>query len=301
MVDEALGVPGDLGRGGGEQGGGLVEIGEAEVGGAAGGERGKAVETLAGETAERHFEQGGLEEREVGVGRQVVGEAGLGGIEPEAGRGGERDAGDLFAGALGDGIEGADFLKIVAEEIEPVGLRGGDRVDVDDAAADGVVSGRFADGLGVVVEGAELLEEAGEGERRAAGEGELAGGERFKGGHRLEEGGRGGDDQKLSVESRELGAGRGAEGAQAGEDGEPVGGGGEGLAHVAGVGLGLGKNQHAQRRGAGRGGMEEGDVFCELLGGLELVGDHEPDRRGAGAHEFGEHGAAGGGTDAGEL
>jgi len=77
----------------------------------------------------------------VGVGREVVGETGLGGIEFDPGRCGQRDAVDFFAGALGDGIEGADFLEFVAEEVEAVRLRGGDGINVNDAATDGIVAG----------------------------------------------------------------------------------------------------------------------------------------------------------------
>ena len=95
----------------------------------------------------------------------------------------------MFAGALGDGVEGADVFDFVAEEIEAVGLGGGDRVNVDDAAADRVVSGGFADGFAVVVEGVEGFEERGEGLGLSAGERDFAGGEGFEGGDGLEEGG----------------------------------------------------------------------------------------------------------------
>ena len=202
VVGEAFGVPRELGCGLGEQRGGLVEVTEGKTGGATGGERGEAVEALAGEGAEGRFEEGRLDENEVGVGREVVGEAGLGGVEFDTGRGGEGDLRNGFAGALGDGIEGADFFELVAEEIEAIGLGRGHGVDVDDAAADRVVAGGFADGFGIVIERAELGEEAGERKRGAAGERELAGGESFEGGDVLEQRRGGGEDEKeLRVES----------------------------------------------------------------------------------------------------
>jgi hypothetical protein len=74
---------------------------------------------------------------------------------------------------LRDRIEGADVLDLVAEEVEPVRLAGGDRIDVDDAAAHGVVAGRFADGLRVVVEGLEPLQQLGKRLRAAARQHEL--------------------------------------------------------------------------------------------------------------------------------
>ena len=157
VMGEALGIPSEFSCGRGEQRGGLVKIAQGEVGGATGGERREAVEALAGERAERRLEQGGLDEDEVGGGREVVGEAGLGRSELDARGGGEGDLRDGLAGTLRDGVEGPDLFKFVAEEIETVGLRRGDGVDVDDAAANRVVAGRFADGFGIVVEGAELF------------------------------------------------------------------------------------------------------------------------------------------------
>ena len=48
----------------------------------------------------------------------------------------EIDLGQLLGRALGLGIEGADALQRVAEQVEANGLLGGRRIDVDDAAAD---------------------------------------------------------------------------------------------------------------------------------------------------------------------
>jgi hypothetical protein len=151
-------------------------------------------------------------------------------------RRGDRDHLDLVAGALGDGIETADFLDHVAKEIETVGLGGGDGVHIDDAAPDGVVSGRFADGFGIVVEGVEFLEEPGEGMGLAGGEGHFPGREGLKGGNGLEQrGGRGHGYQGRGA--------RGPGGAEPAQHGDAVGGGGEGLPHVATVGHGLGQDE----------------------------------------------------------
>lgn len=176
VVDEALGVPGVFGdrgeeaseAGGGrgvEEGGGFVEVGDGVEGGDAGEdgcERGGGA-IVAGEEAEGPVEHGGFDEEEAGGGGEVGGEAGEGRREGEAGRGGEGEPVDGCARALGDGIEFADVLELVAEEIESVGLRGVDGVEVDDAAADGVGAGRLAHGFAVVVERADFLEEGLEG------------------------------------------------------------------------------------------------------------------------------------------
>ncbi len=188
VMDEAFGVPGGFGDVGAiEERSGFVNVGEAEGGGGFLEDGGESVETLAGEGGELLVERGGFDEDEMGVGRQVVGDAGGGRAELEARGGGEGDGVDLFAGALGDGVEGADVLDVVAEEIEAVGRAGGDGVDVDDAAADRVVSGGFADGLAVVVERLEGFEEGGEGLVLSAGEGDFARGEFVEGGDGLEE------------------------------------------------------------------------------------------------------------------
>ncbi len=175
VVHEALAVPGrfrEVGRV--EKCGGFVEVAESVERLAGVDERLERRERLrAGERAERLVERGRLDEHELRAGRQVVGESGGGGRQLHARRRGERDARHALAGALRDRIEGADVLDLVAEEVEPVGLARGDRIDVDDAAAHGVVAGRFADGLRVVVEGLEPLQQLGKRLRAAARQHEL--------------------------------------------------------------------------------------------------------------------------------
>ena len=202
VVDEALGVPGDLGDAFAiEERGGFVDVGEAEGAGGFEEDGRELIKTFAGEGGEFFVEGGGFDEDELGEGREVVGDAGFGGVEFEAGRGGEGYGVDLFAGALGDGVKGADVFDFVAEEIEAVRGGGGDRVNVDDAAADRVVSGGFADGFAVVVEAVEGFEKGGERLGLSAGEGDFAGGEGFEGRDGLEEGGGGRQNQKLRAKS----------------------------------------------------------------------------------------------------
>ena len=69
-------------------------------------------------------------------------EAGDGGlVEDHLGDGGELDPADLLDGALGLGVEAARVVERVAEKIEAHRRVGARRVDVDHAAADGVVAG----------------------------------------------------------------------------------------------------------------------------------------------------------------
>jgi len=146
--------------------------------------------------AEFLLERRRLDEEQVRAGREIVGEPGLRRIEPDAGRRREGDGLHRGARALRDGIKFADRLDLVAEEIQAVGLVGRDGVDVDDAAADRVVAWGFADGLGVVIEFLELLEQALERLRLAAAERQLAGREFLQRRHLLQErGGRGDDDE----------------------------------------------------------------------------------------------------------
>ena len=158
------------------------------------------------------------------------------------------------------------------------------------------MAGRLADGFGIVVERLELLEQALEGLFLAAGEGEFAGGEFLERRHGLEEGGGRRDHDKRVGCGRER-----AGGAEAGKYGHALAGGGEGLAHVAAVAHGLGKNQGVQRtRTAGSGG-EERDILGELFGGLQVLGHDEPDGRAMGARKFRDDRAAGRRADAGQL
>ena len=76
----------------------------------------------------------------------------------------------MGAGALIDGIERADVFDFIAEKIETIGLIRGDGVDVDDAAPNRIMPGRFADSFSIVVECLELLQQAVERLRLALGE-----------------------------------------------------------------------------------------------------------------------------------
>ncbi len=219
-----------------------------------------------GEQAEGLVEGGGLDEHQAGGGAEVGREAGERRGEREARGGGE---GELFhrrARALGHGVELADVVEFVAEKIEAVGLGRVDRVEVDDAAAHGVGAGGLADGLAVVVEGAEFFEQGLEGMGLALGEGELVGGVVLESGHALDKGGGRGENEERGRGGE--GAGEGAGGAQPGEHGLTVGGGGESLGHVARIGHGLGEHDDFERDGFFVVGVEEGGVFGELLGGI---------------------------------
>ncbi len=61
---------------------------------------------------------------------------------------------------MGDGIEGADFLDFIAKKIEAIRLICGDRINVDNPAADRVVPWRFAYRFGIVVELSQLLQQS---------------------------------------------------------------------------------------------------------------------------------------------
>src|SRR5690606_2933209 len=91
-----------------------------------------------------------------------------------------------------------------------------------------------------------------------------------------------------------------AGGAEFGEDGVAVVGGGEGFAHVARVGHRFGENEGGLRGAAG-GVVEEGEVFGEGFGGFEVGGDDQPDGRRMGARKFVDDGAAGGRANTGEF
>ena len=207
---------------------GLVQVADAVDRRAFFQERREAVRLLGREGADRLLQRGGLQEDEAGAGREIVRQAALGWIERDAGRGGNRDRRHGGARALGHRIEGPDLLQVVAEEIEPVGLGGRHRVDVDDPAADGVVAGGLADRLGIVVEGLQLLEERLERLLPPGREREFAGGEGLPGRHGLEQRGGGGDDHQgghlrfASARQGRLRVVLAGQGAQAGQDGQAV-------------------------------------------------------------------------------
>lgn len=192
VVRQALGVPGGLRRAlGGEEAARFIDVPQAEEAGAAC-ERGReGILARRGQGVEFLLQRRRLDQDQLAGRVQVIRQAGARWIEPDARRGGEGDALDRRAGALGHRVELLDRLDLVAEEIEPVRLVGGHGVDVDDPAAHGVMPGCFAHRLGVVVEAVQFLQQAVKRLRLAAAEGEFALGEGFEGGHRLEQGGGG--------------------------------------------------------------------------------------------------------------
>ena len=63
------------------------------------------------------------------------------GVEGEFGDGVQGEAGEAVAGALGGGVEAANVLDLVAEQVEADGLGFAGGIDVDDAAADRELAG----------------------------------------------------------------------------------------------------------------------------------------------------------------
>ena len=118
------------------------------------------------------------------------------GVTGQAGRGRQRDLLDRRAGALGHGIKRMQLLDFIAEEVQPVGLHGGDRIDVDDAAAHRVLAGRLAHRLGIIVEGAQLLQQLPVRLALAAGQDNLPAVHFREGGNGLEQGGRRGGNEE---------------------------------------------------------------------------------------------------------
>ena len=199
VMGERFGVPGFLALGAIEQPARQVEIAEAEQTRAGAEEAsGEIHGIVAGEGVEQFLKRPGLEQRRVGGRRQVIQQRGPRARGVELGRRGEGDDFERHARALRDGIERADLLEGVAEEIEPAGLVRRDGVDIHDAAAHRVLTGRLAHGLGVVVEGAQQFEQGGEWLVRAPPQLDLARGEVRRRRHGLEQrGGRGEDEERL--------------------------------------------------------------------------------------------------------
>ena len=134
--------------------------------------------------------------------------------------------------ALGDGIEDADFLQRVPEEIQAVGLVRGDRINVHNAAAHGVLAGRLAHRLAVVVKGSDQFEQTLERKILSPPQFGLTGGKVGQGRHRLEQG-RGG-----SQDEQGAGIGRGIfHPAQLAQHSQPIAGGVEGFTHLPALGL----------------------------------------------------------------
>ena len=223
VVDKGFRVPGRLLLGRVEEAAGNIEVAEADQPGTAAGEGAGEIGAFRGEGVEQLLQRPRFHQHGGGFRRQVVKQGGLRGAV-RAGRRRHGEVCDCLARALGDRVEGAQVLQGVTEEVQPVGLCGGDRVEVDDAAAHGVLPGGLAQRLVVVVVGAEQFKEGGEGLGLTAGEDGFAAREVLHRWHRLEEGGRGGAEQQRA------GGGVTALPAQPAEHGEPVAAGVEGFA-----------------------------------------------------------------------
>ena len=196
-------------------------------------------------------------------GVQVVREPRLRGFEAHPGRGGHRDALDPGRGALGHRVERADVLDLVAEEVEAVGLGRRDRVDVDDAAADGVVARRLADRLAVVIEVAQPLEERLERLAGSPREDHLARRIFLDRGDRLEK--RGGSREDGQDRARGVPGERRPGLAKPRKHGEPVARGRERLPHVPAVGNRFGKDEGLEARRPRGGPQEDRGVLRQLL------------------------------------
>jgi hypothetical protein len=157
----------------------------------------------------------------------------------------------------------------------------------------------LAHGLAVVVEGAQLLEEALEGLPRPPREDNLARRVVLDRGHGLEERGRRRKDRER--DRVRPGAALGEGPAQAGEDREPVARRREGLAHVAAVRDRLREDEGLRGLARAKGARKEADVLGELLGGPEVLGHDHPDRGGMDAHRLGDDGGARCGADPDDL
>jgi hypothetical protein len=288
VVFQALGVPDRLRCRLREDRARLVDLGEAEGRGALGEQGRERVRAVRSERPELLLERGRLHEGEVGAWVQVVRDPRLGRLEPHPRGRRDRDPLDPRARALRDRVKRPDVLDVVTEEVEPVGLGCRDGIDVDNPPAHGVMSGRLAHGLAVVVQAAQPLEELLERLPRAAREDDLARGVLLDGRHRLQE-------RRRRREHGEdpPGADGGPRLAQLGKHGQPVARSGERLAHVAAVGHRLREHEGLERTAGLLRAPEERGVFGELLRGPEVGGHHHPDGRWRGPHRLGEDGSAG--------
>jgi len=287
VVLEALRIPHGLGRRFLKYDARLIQFADPERRRALGQKRGESVGALGGERPELLLQGRRLDECDVGARVQVVGYPRLRGFEAHARRGADRDPLDPRPRALRHRVKRADVLDLVAEEVEPVGLRRRDRVDVDDPAAHRVVARRLADGLAVIVECPQAFEQALERLLARAHEDDLAGGVLLDRRDLLQE-------RRGRCEHRERGPlARVARArlAQPREDGQAVPRRGERLAHVAAVGNRFRKHERLDRRGAAGGTREEGRVLGQLLRGLQVWSHDEPHAGRVGAHRLGEDGS----------
>ena len=163
VVGEAFRVPGLFVPGPLEQSGGFVEVAHGDRGGAAGengfegGRPGRPAarsrrRRFGGDQAERFFQRRRFDEDQTSERIQIISQPGDRRRQPQPGRSGKRDLFQPVARALGYRVKRANVLDLVTQEIEPAGLARGHRIDVDDPPAHGVLPGRFANRLGIIVE-----------------------------------------------------------------------------------------------------------------------------------------------------
>ena len=176
-----------------------------------------------------------------------------------------------------------------------------DGVNIDDATAHGILPGGFAHRLGIIIIGHQQLQQSRKGPVGAPLQLGLAFGKIGDRRHRLQQGGRGGKDEKWNVKCGGLSVARSAAAAQLAEYGQAVARRVEGLAHFPVFRLRLGKAKDFQDGLRSRGAVKQGDVLGERVGLLGFLVHHQPDRRGLPAHEFRDGIGLCRPADAGEL
>ena len=107
-MSQALGVPGDFIRHRVEESACLIEVADRKRGRDAFEQGREPVAAVAGEAAEFLLQRGRLDEEQVGLRIQIIGQAGFLRIETDARGGGDRNGFHRCAGTLRDGIEFAD-------------------------------------------------------------------------------------------------------------------------------------------------------------------------------------------------
>ena len=195
------------------------------------------------------------------VGRQVPEERRLGGRAGIIPRRADDEAVDLAFAALRRGVERAERLDDVAEEVDAHGHLRVQGVDVEDAAAERVFTRLLAEGLmGVAEVFGETLGEITEGELLALADDDLRLGRGFGGGRAAgERAGRAGDEQRPLCVMIAM--------AQEREDAEEVAVGFEGRDGGIGLGQGAGDRLCVVEQGQQLGGL-----FGECLRRAEVRG-----------------------------
>ena len=131
------------------------------------------------------------------VGREVPEEGGLGDATGIIAWGADHEPVDFPFAPLRRGVKGSEGLDLVAEQVDAHGHLRVQRVDVEDAAAQGVFPGLFTKGFVVVAELAgEALRKGPELERVAFADDHLRPGRRFRGGGSAGQGSWGAGDEQ---------------------------------------------------------------------------------------------------------